>query len=94
MVLNLELQFNSQKNSNVIVILLKSCKTQSITVFTSCVCKHVYVIRYVSFQVVTQISQTWKSMELSYEEHYQTSVQLLKSDEKLIETLEDHQVNI
>lgn len=33
-------------------------------------------------------------MELSYEEHYQTSVPLLKSDEELIETLEDHQVNI
>lgn len=33
-------------------------------------------------------------MELSYERHYQTSVPLLKSDEQLIEILEDHQVNI
>lgn len=33
-------------------------------------------------------------MELSYEEHYQTSVPLLKCNEELIETLEDHQVNI
>lgn len=33
-------------------------------------------------------------MELSYEDHYQTSVPLLKCDEELIETLEDHQVNI
>lgn len=33
-------------------------------------------------------------MELSYERHYQTSVLLLKSDEQLIEILEDHQVNI
>lgn len=32
-------------------------------------------------------------MELSYEEHYQSSVPLLKCDEKLIETLEDHQVD-
>ena len=45
-------------------------------------------------QVVTQISQTWASMELSYEDHYQTSVPLLKCDEELIETLEDHQVNM
>lgn len=36
----------------------------------------------------------WESVELSYEEHYQTSVPLLKFDEELIETLEDHQVNI
>lgn len=36
----------------------------------------------------------WESMELSYERHYQTSVPLLKSDEQLIEVLEDHQVNI
>lgn len=32
-------------------------------------------------------------MELSYEHHCQTSVPLLKCDEDLIETLEDHQVN-
>ncbi|KAM7383622.1 hypothetical protein PAMP_003257 [Pampus punctatissimus] len=42
-------------------------------------------------KVVTEISQTWASMELSYDDHYQTSVPLLKCDEKLIETLEDHQ---
>lgn len=41
-----------------------------------------------------QISHTWESVELSYEEHYQTSVPLLKSDDELIETLEDHQVNV
>uniref|UniRef100_UPI0037E727D7 dynein axonemal heavy chain 11 n=1 Tax=Semicossyphus pulcher TaxID=241346 RepID=UPI0037E727D7 len=45
-------------------------------------------------KVVTQISQTWDSMELSYENHYQTSVPLLKCDEELIETLEDHQVQL
>lgn len=46
------------------------------------------------FQVVTEISKTWASMELSYEDHCQTSVPLLKCDQELIETLEDHQVNI
>ncbi|XP_061771898.1 dynein axonemal heavy chain 11 [Nerophis ophidion] len=45
-------------------------------------------------KVVTEISQIWASMELSYEDHYQTSVPLLKCDERLIETLEDHQVQL
>ncbi|XP_030605544.1 dynein heavy chain 11, axonemal [Archocentrus centrarchus] len=45
-------------------------------------------------KVVTEISQTWTSMELSYEEHYQTSLPLLKCDDQLIETLEDHQVQL
>ncbi|KAG7242136.1 hypothetical protein INR49_024182, partial [Caranx melampygus] len=45
-------------------------------------------------KVVTEISQTWASMELSYEDHYQTSVPLLQCDEELIETLEDHQVQL
>ncbi|KAM6995333.1 dynein axonemal heavy chain 11 [Tautogolabrus adspersus] len=45
-------------------------------------------------KAVTQISQTWEAMELSYENHYQTPVPLLKCDEQLIETLEDHQVHL
>uniref|UniRef100_A0A7N8XYV6 Dynein axonemal heavy chain 11 n=1 Tax=Mastacembelus armatus TaxID=205130 RepID=A0A7N8XYV6_9TELE len=45
-------------------------------------------------KVVTEISQTWTSVELTYEDHYQTSVPLLKCDEGLIETLEDHQVQL
>ncbi|XP_060906749.1 dynein axonemal heavy chain 11 [Labrus mixtus] len=45
-------------------------------------------------KAVTQISQTWEAMELSYENHYQTPVPLLKCDEQLIETLEDHQVQL
>ncbi|XP_067457869.1 dynein axonemal heavy chain 11 isoform X1 [Thunnus thynnus] len=45
-------------------------------------------------KVVTEISQMWASMELSYEDHYQTSVPLLKCDEELIETLEDHQLQL
>ncbi|XP_074510014.1 dynein axonemal heavy chain 11 [Sebastes fasciatus] len=45
-------------------------------------------------KVVTEISKMWASMELSYEDHYETSVPLLKCDEELIETLEDHQVQL
>uniref|UniRef100_A0A3P8V3P1 Dynein axonemal heavy chain 11 n=1 Tax=Cynoglossus semilaevis TaxID=244447 RepID=A0A3P8V3P1_CYNSE len=45
-------------------------------------------------KVVTEISETWASMELTYEDHYQTSVPLLRCDEALIETLEDHQVQL
>ncbi|XP_034410206.1 dynein heavy chain 11, axonemal [Cyclopterus lumpus] len=45
-------------------------------------------------KVVTEISKTWESMELSYEDHYHTSVPLLKCDEELVETLEDHQVQL
>ncbi|KAM3873375.1 dynein axonemal heavy chain 11 [Diretmus argenteus] len=45
-------------------------------------------------KVITEISQTWASMEFSYEDHYHTSVPLLKCDEELIETLEDHQVHL
>lgn len=50
--------------------------------------------KMIQFQIVTEISQTWTSMELSYIDHYQTSVLLLKCDEELIETLEDHQVHL
>ncbi|XP_055083623.1 dynein axonemal heavy chain 11 isoform X2 [Periophthalmus magnuspinnatus] len=45
-------------------------------------------------KIVTEITQTWAAMELSYVDHYQTSVLLLKCDEQLIETLEDHQVQL
>uniref|UniRef100_A0A667Y5V4 Dynein axonemal heavy chain 11 n=1 Tax=Myripristis murdjan TaxID=586833 RepID=A0A667Y5V4_9TELE len=45
-------------------------------------------------KVITGISQTWASVELSYEDHHRTSVPLLKCDEELIETLEDHQVQL
>ncbi|XP_032374898.1 dynein heavy chain 11, axonemal isoform X1 [Etheostoma spectabile] len=45
-------------------------------------------------KVVTEISKTWASMELSYEDHCQSSVPLLKCDQELIETLEDHQVQL
>ncbi|XP_042345657.1 dynein axonemal heavy chain 11 [Plectropomus leopardus] len=45
-------------------------------------------------KVVTEITKTWASVELSYEDHYETSVPLLKCDEELIEILEDHQVQL
>ncbi|KAK7886266.1 hypothetical protein WMY93_025887 [Mugilogobius chulae] len=45
-------------------------------------------------KIVTEITQTWATMELSYIDHHQTSVLLLKCDEQLIETLEDHQVQL
>ncbi|KAF7658249.1 hypothetical protein LDENG_00015570 [Lucifuga dentata] len=45
-------------------------------------------------KIVTEISQMWASVELSYEDHYQTCVPLLKCDEELIETLEDHQIQL
>ncbi|KAG5856708.1 hypothetical protein ANANG_G00010770 [Anguilla anguilla] len=45
-------------------------------------------------KVLNEISQTWTTMEFSYEEHYRTSTPLLKSDEDLIETLEENQVQL
>uniref|UniRef100_A0A8D3CJW0 Dynein axonemal heavy chain 11 n=1 Tax=Scophthalmus maximus TaxID=52904 RepID=A0A8D3CJW0_SCOMX len=45
-------------------------------------------------KVVAEISETWESMELSYEDHYLSSLPLLKCDEELIETLDDHQVQL
>ncbi|KAI1886190.1 hypothetical protein AGOR_G00211440 [Albula goreensis] len=45
-------------------------------------------------KVLTEISQTWTTMEFSYEDHYRTSTPLLKSDEDLIETLEENQVQL
>ncbi|MED6234546.1 hypothetical protein ATANTOWER_026276 [Ataeniobius toweri] len=45
-------------------------------------------------KIITEISQAWASTELSYQEHYQTSLPLLKCNEDLIEMLEDHQVQL
>ncbi|EHB17858.1 Dynein heavy chain 11, axonemal [Heterocephalus glaber] len=45
-------------------------------------------------KVITEISQTWATMEFSYEVHYRTSIPLLKSDEQLFETLEHNQVQL
>ncbi|XP_056142990.1 dynein axonemal heavy chain 11 [Lampris incognitus] len=43
-------------------------------------------------KIITEISQIWASMEFSLD--YRASVPLLKCDERLIETLEDHQVQL
>ncbi|KAI4543842.1 hypothetical protein MG293_006636 [Ovis ammon polii] len=44
--------------------------------------------------VITEISQTWATMEFSYEVHYRTGIPLLKFDELLFETLEHNQVQL
>lgn len=43
-------------------------------------------------QALIEINQTWDVMDFSYEQHHGTGTPLLKSDESLIETLEDNQV--
>ncbi|KAM6469113.1 dynein axonemal heavy chain 9 [Liasis olivaceus] len=45
-------------------------------------------------KVVKELKTTWASMEFLYEPHPRTNVPLLKSDEELIETLEDNQVQL
>ncbi|XP_074223450.1 dynein axonemal heavy chain 11 isoform X1 [Camelus bactrianus] len=45
-------------------------------------------------KVITEITQTWATMEFSYEVHYRTGIPLLKSDEQLFETLEHNQVQL
>ncbi|XP_070790567.1 dynein axonemal heavy chain 9 [Pituophis catenifer annectens] len=45
-------------------------------------------------KVVKELKTTWASMEFQYEPHPRTTVPLLKSDEELIETLEDNQVQL
>ncbi|XP_072570592.1 dynein axonemal heavy chain 11 isoform X2 [Paramormyrops kingsleyae] len=45
-------------------------------------------------KVLAEINQTWSVMEFSYEVHQSTGTPLLKSDENLIETLEDNQVQL
>nr|XP_046213681.1 dynein axonemal heavy chain 11 [Oncorhynchus gorbuscha] len=45
-------------------------------------------------KVLAEITQTWSVMALSYEKHPSIETPLLKSDENLIETLEDNQVQL
>ncbi|KAG8128896.1 hypothetical protein E2320_015667, partial [Naja naja] len=45
-------------------------------------------------KVVKELKTTWASMVFQYEPHPRTNVPLLKSDEELIETLEDNQVQL
>uniref|UniRef100_A0A8B9MIW9 Dynein axonemal heavy chain 17 n=1 Tax=Accipiter nisus TaxID=211598 RepID=A0A8B9MIW9_9AVES len=45
-------------------------------------------------KVLKELKMTWSTMEFQYEPHPRTNVPLLKSDEELIETLEDNQVQL
>ncbi|XP_026855443.2 LOW QUALITY PROTEIN: dynein heavy chain 9, axonemal [Electrophorus electricus] len=45
-------------------------------------------------KVLTELDTTWTGMAFTYEAHLRTGVPLLKSDEDLIETLEDNQVQL
>ena len=43
-------------------------------------------------KVLKELDTTWTGMEFEYEKHARTGAPLVKSDEELIETLEDNQV--
>lgn len=43
-------------------------------------------------KVLKELDVTWSQMEFDYESHMRTGIPLLKSNEELIETLEDNQV--
>ncbi|XP_042314347.1 dynein axonemal heavy chain 11-like [Sceloporus undulatus] len=45
-------------------------------------------------KLLVEINQTWSVMDFCYEDHHSTGTPLLKSDENLIETLEDNQVQL
>ncbi|XP_064531689.1 dynein axonemal heavy chain 9 isoform X4 [Pseudopipra pipra] len=45
-------------------------------------------------KVLKELRATWSTREFQYEPHSRTSIPLLKSDEELIETLEDNQVQL
>ncbi|KAM6050175.1 dynein axonemal heavy chain 9 [Theristicus caerulescens] len=45
-------------------------------------------------KVLKELKMTWSTMEFQYEPHRRMNIPLLKSDEELIETLEDNQVQL
>ncbi|XP_068103478.1 dynein beta chain, ciliary-like [Hyperolius riggenbachi] len=45
-------------------------------------------------KVLVEMNHTWSTMQFSYEKHPATGTPLLKSDENLIETLEENQVQL
>uniref|UniRef100_A0A3B3RIQ7 Dynein axonemal heavy chain 17 n=1 Tax=Paramormyrops kingsleyae TaxID=1676925 RepID=A0A3B3RIQ7_9TELE len=45
-------------------------------------------------KVLTELNTTWRGMKFQYEPHHRTNVPLIKSDEELIEILEDNQVQL
>ena len=45
-------------------------------------------------KTLKELDVTWSQMEFQHDKHLRTGTMLLKSDEELIETLEDNQVRI
>ncbi|XP_075070448.1 dynein axonemal heavy chain 11 [Mixophyes fleayi] len=45
-------------------------------------------------KILTEISQTWTTLEFSYEKHHRTETPLIKTDEQLFETLDSNQVQL
>ncbi|KAK2835022.1 hypothetical protein Q5P01_015506 [Channa striata] len=45
-------------------------------------------------KVLSELNSTWTGMQFQYEQHHRTQVPLLRTDEELIETLEDNQVQL
>ena len=43
-------------------------------------------------KTLKELNVTWSQMKFQHEQHHRTETMLLKSDEELIETLEDNQV--
>ena len=43
-------------------------------------------------KVLKELNTTWSAMDFEYEKHPRTGISLLRSNEELIETLEDNQV--
>ena len=44
-------------------------------------------------KTLKELDVTWSQMEFQHDKHLRTETMLLKSDEELIETLEDNQVH-
>ncbi|KAG8573239.1 hypothetical protein GDO81_012334 [Engystomops pustulosus] len=45
-------------------------------------------------KILTEISQTWTTLEFLYEKHHRTGTPLIKTDEQLFETLDSNQVQL
>nr|XP_057916965.1 dynein heavy chain 9, axonemal [Doryrhamphus excisus] len=45
-------------------------------------------------KILSELNSTWKGMQFQYEPHHRTQVPLLRSDEELVEILEDNQVQL
>lgn len=52
------------------------------------------LILTLALKVLSTLNTTWATMQFEHEPHPRTGVMLLKSDEALIETLEDNQVQL